>query len=61
MNKFRIKGNWNVARGKIKLKMANLRDNESLFKQGQEEVMLGRHQKRIGEMKSEIHTLLKKI
>ncbi len=61
MNTLNIKGNWNEAAGKLKQKYANLTDDELLFKEGKEEELLGKLQKKIGKSKEEIRKLIEKI
>jgi len=61
MNKLNIKGNWNEAAGKLKQQFANLTDDDLLFKEGKEEELLGRLQKKLGKSKGEIRKLLAKL
>ena len=61
MNKLRIKGNWNEVAGKLKQKYANLTDDDLLFKEGKEDELVGRLQKKIGKTKEEIRDLIEKI
>ncbi len=62
LNKTEIKGNWNVLKGKLKEKYAQLTDNDLLYVEGKEEELLGRIQQRTGrtrrEIEREIETLL---
>ena len=51
MNKIIIKGNWNEIAGKLKQKYAALTDDDLLFKEGKEEELLGRLQKKLGKTK----------
>jgi len=61
MNKLKIKGNWNEAAGKLKQQYAILTDDDLLFKEGKEEELLGRLQKKLGKTKGEIRKLLEKL
>ena len=61
MGKLNIKGNWNEVSGKIKQKYADLTDDDLLFKEGKEEELLGRLQKKLGKTKQEIRDLIAKI
>jgi uncharacterized protein YjbJ (UPF0337 family) len=61
MNKLNMKGSWNEAAGKLKQQFANLTDDDLLFKEGKEEELLGRLQKKLGKTKEEIRTLLAKL
>ena len=54
MNKLKNKGNWNITKGKLKQKWANLTDDDLQFVEGKEEEMLGRIQKRTGESREEV-------
>jgi uncharacterized protein YjbJ (UPF0337 family) len=48
MNTTTIKGDWNVAKGKLKQKYANLTDNDLKYVEGQEDELLGRLQQKTG-------------
>ena len=61
MNNLKIKGNWNEISGKLKQKFANLTDDDLLFREGKEEELLGRLQKKLGKSKDEIHNLIEKL
>jgi uncharacterized protein YjbJ (UPF0337 family) len=49
MNKLEMKGNWNIAKGKLKQKWAKLTDDDLEFVEGKEEELIGRIQKRTGQ------------
>jgi len=49
MTKFEIKGDWNVASGRLKQKWAKLTDGDLQYVEGQLNEMLGRIQMRTGE------------
>jgi uncharacterized protein YjbJ (UPF0337 family) len=49
MNKLEIKGDWNIAKGKLKQKWAKLTNDDLQFVDGQEDELVGRIQKRTGE------------
>ena len=51
MDKLSIKGNWKEISGKLKQKYANLTDDDLLFKEGKEDELMGRLQKKIGTTK----------
>ena len=53
MNRLQLKGNWNVAKGKLKQKFAHLTDDDSWYVAGKEDELLGRIQKRTGETRVE--------
>lgn len=54
MNTLSIKGNWNIAKGKLKQKYAQLTDDDLQFVQGKEEELIGRIQKRTGLAKDQV-------
>lgn len=59
MNQLTLKGNWNVAKGKLKQKYANLTDDDLAYIEGQEDELVGRIQKRTGETREQIERVLK--
>jgi uncharacterized protein YjbJ (UPF0337 family) len=61
MNKLEIKGDWNIAKGKMKQKWANLTDNDLQFAAGQEEELVGRLQKVTGETRETVEHTLKQF
>lgn len=58
MNKLQMKGNWNIAKGKLKKKWASLTDDDLRFEQGQDEELIGRIQKRTGQAREEVERAL---
>lgn len=50
----RIKGNWNVVKGKLKQEYADLTDDDLAYQEGQEDEMLGKIQKKTGKTKQEV-------
>lgn len=59
MNKLEIKGEWDVAKGKLKQKWAKLTDDDLQFVEGKQEELLGRIQKRTGETREAIEKAVK--
>lgn len=55
----KLKGNWNVTKGKLKQKYANLTDSDLLYEEGKEDELIGRIQKRTGAAREEIDRYLK--
>lgn len=51
MNKLEIKGNWNIAKGKLKQKWGQLTDDDLDYAEGKSDELVGRIQKRTGESK----------
>jgi uncharacterized protein YjbJ (UPF0337 family) len=58
MNTQTLKGNWHIAKGKLKQKYANLTDNDLRYVEGKEEELIGRIQKITGARREEIEHLL---
>lgn len=58
MNTLRIKGNWNVAKGKLKQRWAELTDDDLEFVEGQEDELIGRIQRRTGETRDAVERAL---
>lgn len=58
MNKLEIKGNWNIAKGKVKQKWASLTDDDLQFIEGKEDELIGRIQKRTGETREAVEEVL---
>jgi uncharacterized protein YjbJ (UPF0337 family) len=59
MNKLEIKGDWNIAKGRLKQKFAQLTDNDLRYSRGQEDELLGRLQKLTGETEQELQRVIK--
>jgi uncharacterized protein YjbJ (UPF0337 family) len=59
MNKLQIKGNWNIMKGKLTQKWADLTDNDLQYVEGKEEELIGRIQKRTGETREAVEKVLK--
>jgi uncharacterized protein YjbJ (UPF0337 family) len=54
MNTLTAKGNWNIAKGKLKQKFAQLTDDDLQFADGKEDELIGRIQKRTGQAREKI-------
>ena len=59
MNTLKIKGDWNITKGKLKQKWATLTDDDLQYVEGKQEELLGRIQKRTGETREAIEKVLK--
>jgi uncharacterized protein YjbJ (UPF0337 family) len=46
MNTLKIRGNWNITKGRMKQKFAQLTHDDLQYREGQEDELLGRFQKR---------------
>ena len=58
---FKIIGNWNVLKGKLKQKFGKLTDNDVMFIEGKEDELVGSIQRKIGRTKRKIQDLLSKL
>jgi uncharacterized protein YjbJ (UPF0337 family) len=59
MDDLKIRGSWNMVKGKLKQKYAQLTDNDLAFAEGKEEELYGRLQKRLGKTREEIRREIK--
>jgi uncharacterized protein YjbJ (UPF0337 family) len=58
MNRLEMKGNWNIVKGKLKKKWANLTDDDLRFTEGQDDELIGRIQRRTGRTREEVEKAL---
>ena len=54
MTTLTVKGNWNIAKGKLKQKFAQLTDDDLQYIEGKQDELIGRIQKRTGQTKEKI-------
>lgn len=59
MNSLEIKGDWNITKGKLKQKWAQLTDDDLQFAEGKFDELFGRIQKRTGETREDIEKAIK--
>jgi len=59
MNTLEIKGDWNIAKGKLKQKWAKLTDDDLQYVEGKHDELYGRIQKRTGETREAIEKAVK--
>lgn len=59
MNKLEIKGDWNIAKGKMKQKWAQLTDDDLQFASGQEDELVGRIQMRTGQARDAVERAIR--
>ena len=59
MTTLEIKGDWNITKGKLKQKWANLTDDDLQYADGKGDELLGRIQKRTGETREAVETAIK--
>ncbi|MEL7585719.1 MAG: CsbD family protein [Prolixibacteraceae bacterium] len=50
----KLKGNWNIIKGKLKQQYGDLTDDDLMYVEGQEDELIGRIQKKTGRAKEEI-------
>ncbi|HTB85235.1 MAG TPA: CsbD family protein [Candidatus Sulfotelmatobacter sp.] len=60
MNTLEIKGDWNIAKGKLKQKWAKLTDDDLRYTDGQQAELVGRLQKLTGETREAVEDAIKK-
>ena len=61
MNNLEIKGNWNIAKGKLKQKWGELTDDDLDYVDGQKDELLGRIQRRTGKTREEIEKAINEL
>lgn len=61
MEKTRIRGNWNILKGKLKQLVGSLTDDDLLFFKGKEDELIGKIQCKIGKTKQQIRDLSAKL
>ncbi len=59
MNSLEIKGDWNIAKAKLKQKWAKLTDDDLDYVAGKQDELLGRIQKRTGETREAVEKAVK--
>ena len=59
MTQLEIKGDWNIIKGTLKQKWAQLTDDDLQFAEGKTEELLGRIQKRTGETRQAVEKVIK--
>ena len=57
----KIKGNWNVLKGKLKQEYADLTDNDLMYVEGKEDELVGRLQKGLGKTKDEVNAIIDRL
>jgi len=60
MTKLEIKGDWNIVKGTLKQKWAQLTEDDLQYLEGKEDELLGRIQKRTGETRKAVEQAIKK-
>jgi len=57
----KIKGNWNLLKGKIKKEYSELTDDDLLWTEGKEDELIGRLQIKLGKTKEEVHDYINSL
>ncbi len=57
----KVKGNWNIVKGNLKQKWADLTDDDLLYEEGKDDELIGKIQKKTGEAKEQINDFINKI
>jgi len=57
----KLKGNWNVIKGSLKQKYAELTDDDLVYEEGKEDELLGRLQKKIGDTKENLKSFINSV
>ncbi len=57
----KLKGNWNVVKGKLKQQYGELSDDDLKYSEGKEDELLGRIQKKTGKSKDEVKKFIDNI
>lgn len=60
-NTDKLKGNWNIIKGKLKQQYGDLTDDDLTYMEGQEDELIGRIQKKTGRTKEEIKDFIDKL
>ncbi len=61
MTKLEMKGDYNILKGKLKQKWAQLTDDDLRYSEGQQDELLGRIQKRTGETREAVEDAFKAL
>jgi uncharacterized protein YjbJ (UPF0337 family) len=54
----KIRGNWNQIKGQLKQAYGQLTDHDLSYQEGQEEELIGRLQKKLGQTKDEVKNMI---
>jgi uncharacterized protein YjbJ (UPF0337 family) len=59
MNSLELKGNWNITKGKLRQKWADLTDDDLNYAEGKSDELVGRIQKRTGQARDDVERTLR--
>jgi len=54
----KLKGNWNIFKGKLKQEFGDLTDDDLAYVEGQEEELIGRLQRKLGKTKEDVKSMI---
>jgi uncharacterized protein YjbJ (UPF0337 family) len=57
----KLKGNWNIIKGKLKQKYGELTDDDLTYVEGKEDELYGRIEKKTGKAKSEVKKFIDEV
>lgn len=58
MSNLKLKGSWNVVKGKLKQDYGKLTDDDLTYAEGHEDELLGRLQQKLGKSKDEVRKII---
>lgn len=61
VEKLQMKGSWNETKGKLKQRYGQLTDDDLMYREGQEEELIGRLQRKIGGTREEIKQTIRSL
>ncbi|OYD42303.1 CsbD family protein [Sphingobacterium cellulitidis] len=61
MDSLDLKGKWNILKGKVKQKYADLTDDDLLYVEGKEDELYGKLQEKTGKTRDEVKSWLKDL
>jgi uncharacterized protein YjbJ (UPF0337 family) len=61
MNKLEVKGDWKIAKGKLKQKWAKLTDDDLTYVEGKQDELIGRIQRRTGEERAAVEKAVREV
>ena len=61
MSNWKLKGNWNEIKGKLKQEYGVLTDNDLALEEGKEDELLGRLQQKLGKTKEQVKSYIDSI
>jgi uncharacterized protein YjbJ (UPF0337 family) len=61
MTNLEIKGDWNITKGKLKQKWGSLTDSDLDYREGMQDELLGRIQKRTGQSREAVEKAIREL